>query len=28
VYTVVTLTPLLGGSWRLMERRSVTVPAA
>jgi len=28
VYTVVTLTPLLGGSWRLMERRSVTVSAA
>nr|WP_307361633.1 MFS transporter [Curtobacterium flaccumfaciens] len=27
VYTVVTLTPLLGGSWRLMERRSITVPA-
>jgi MFS family permease len=28
VYTVVTLTPLLGGSWRLMERRSVTASAA
>ncbi|WP_412169591.1 MFS transporter [Curtobacterium flaccumfaciens pv. flaccumfaciens] len=28
VYTVVTLTPLLGGSWGLMERRSVTVSAA
>lgn len=28
VYTIVTLTPLLGGSWRLMERRSVTVSAA
>lgn len=27
VYTVMTLTPLLGGSWRLMERRSITVPA-
>lgn len=27
VYTVVTLTPLLGGSWRLMERRSVAVSA-
>jgi MFS family permease len=28
VYTVVTLTPLLGGSWRLMERRLVTASAA
>lgn len=27
VYTIVTLTPLLGGSWRLMERRSITVAA-
>ncbi|MCS5513031.1 MFS transporter [Curtobacterium flaccumfaciens pv. betae] len=26
VYTVVTLTPLLGGSWRLMERRSEPAP--
>ncbi|MBT1670433.1 MFS transporter [Curtobacterium flaccumfaciens pv. flaccumfaciens] len=28
VYTVVTLTPLLGGSWRLMERRSEPAPTA
>ena len=27
VYTVVTLSPLLGGSWRLMERRPVTADA-
>ena len=26
IYTVVTLTPLLGGSWRLMERRTEAVP--
>ncbi len=27
VYTVVTLSPLLGGSWRLMERRAAEAPA-